>query len=123
LPVSPRRIVVPQLLDQALDAHDPVRLQDEEREQRALSPASEREQLPVSLRFDRPQSTNVIRRSSEAENEREGAVHGAKLVCVEAPGGRTEPLWVHDRCLLDEDPRLLPFQLDCRSEARRARAR
>jgi hypothetical protein len=45
--------------------------------------------------------------SSEAEDEHEGLVDRAELVCVEAPDRSTQSLAIDDRRLLDKNTRLL----------------
>jgi hypothetical protein len=58
-------------------------------------------------------------KSLEAEDEHERLVNGAELARVEPPRGAAESLGIDDRCLLDEDARLLTIQRDRRTEARR----
>ena len=56
---------------------------------------------------------------SEAEDEGQRFVDRIQFGCVQMSGGGSEPLWVDQGCLLDEDARLLPLERDRRTEARR----
>ncbi len=70
-----------------------------------LSPAEIRTRIPAS---------------SQSEDERQRFVHRPNLVRVEAAGGPTQAHRVDDRCLLDENSRLLGTNGDQRAERRRS---
>jgi len=57
--------------------------------------------------------------ASKAKDERERIVDGAQLAGVEAPGRSPEALGIDDSRLLDKHTRLLVFETDRRSKARR----
>jgi hypothetical protein len=47
---------------------------------------------------------------SKGQDQSKSFVHSPKLIGIEAAGGVSEPLWVHDRGLLDEDSGLGPLE-------------
>jgi hypothetical protein len=54
-----RRVVGPQLLDEAIARHDPIRAQQQHREERALPRTTQREALPVRADFERTKDSKV----------------------------------------------------------------
>jgi hypothetical protein len=54
-----RRVLGPQLLDQAVAGDDPVGLQQQDRQQRALLRAAEREPVPVRANLERTEDAEV----------------------------------------------------------------
>jgi hypothetical protein len=54
-----RRVLGPQLLDQAIARDDPVGLQQQDRQQRALLRAAEREPVPVRANLERTEDAEV----------------------------------------------------------------
>jgi hypothetical protein len=62
----------------------------------------------------------IVVARSECEDEHQDLVDRAELVRVEGPGGATEALRIDDRCLLDEDTRLLALERNREPKARRS---
>jgi hypothetical protein len=54
-----RRVLGPQLLDQAIAGDDPVGLQQQDRQQRALLRSTEREPVPVRADLERTEDAEV----------------------------------------------------------------
>jgi hypothetical protein len=54
-----RRVLGPQLLDEAVAGDDPVSLQQQDRQQRALLRSTEREPVPVRADLERTEDSEV----------------------------------------------------------------